>query len=262
MKTHGFNMLRKHIKIEPALFYYECDRLGMAVFQDFVNCGAYSFLRDTALPTLGIKKGIRVKRSEKMKEAFTETALGTQKLLAPYPSVLLYTVFNEGWGQFDADQTYRKFRKADPTRLYDSTSGWFRETESDVDSHHVYFKALKLPTPKEKPLFLSEFGGYACKIPGHSFVEQGEYGYRFFRDANAWEDAVIALYENEVLPLVEKGLCATVLTQLSDVEEETNGLLTYDRLAKGDPARFAEVAKKIQGVWENFVSRLEKTKTM
>ena len=262
MKAHGFNMLRKHIKIEPQIFYYECDRLGMAVFQDFVNCGKYSFLRDTALPTLGIKKGIRVKRSVKAKKAFLETALETQKLLAPHPCVLLYTVFNEGWGQFDADKAYELFRKADPTRLYDTTSGWFFETESDVDSHHVYFKKLKLPRGQKKPLFLSEFGGYACKIPDHSFLEKGEYGYRFFRDAASWENAVLALYENEVLPLAERGLCATVLTQLSDVEEETNGLLTYDRIPKGNPARFAETAEKIRAVFGKFADGLEKEETL
>jgi len=260
MKSHGFNMLRKHIKIEPALFYYECDRLGMAVFQDFVNCGRYSFLRDTALPTLGIKKGIRVKRSQKEKDAFIQTALETQKLLFPYPSVLLYTVFNEGWGQFDADACYEFFRKADPTRLYDATSGWFTEEKSDVDSHHIYFKAVKFPEKREKPLFLSEFGGYACKIPGHSFIEKGEYGYRFFKEASEWENALVELYENEILPWVEKGLCATVLTQLSDVEEETNGLLTYDRIPKGNAARFADTAEKIRRGFEKFVNGLEKSK--
>ena len=262
MKAHGFNMLRKHIKVEPALFYYECDRLGMAVFQDFVNCGSYSFLRDTALPTLGIKKGIRVRRSAETKSSFIQTALATQKLLAPYPSVLLYTIFNEGWGQFDADKLYRLFKKADPTRLYDATSGWFWEKESDVDSHHIYFKKLKLPKGGKKPLFLSEFGGYACKIEGHSFLEKGEYGYRFFKKAEDWEEAVIALYENEVLPLVKLGLCATVITQLSDVEEETNGFLTYDRIPKGNAARFAEIGKKIREAFGNFVSGLEKDETL
>lgn len=262
MKAHGFNMLRKHIKIEPAVFYYECDRLGMAVFQDFVNCGKYSFLRDTALPTVGIKKGIRVKRSQKTREAFIQTALGTQKLLFPYPCVLLYTIFNEGWGQFDADTSYLRFQKNDPSRLYDTTSGWFAETKSDVDSHHVYFKHLKLPRATEKPLFLSEFGGYACKIPGHSFIEKGEYGYRFFKNVSDWEDAVVDLYENQVLPSVERGLCATVLTQLSDVEEETNGLLTYDRIPKGDATRFAKTAEKIQSTFEKFVCGLEKSEMM
>ncbi len=262
MKAHGFNMLRKHIKVEPAVFYYECDRLGMAVFQDFVSNGSYSFLRDTALPTLGIQKGIRVKRGNETKSNFLQTALATQKLLAPYPSVLLYTVFNEGWGQFDADKLYHVFKKSDPSRLYDATSGWFREKESDVDSRHIYFKRLKLPTGGDKPLFLSEFGGYACRIEGHSFLEKGEYGYRFFKKASEWEDAVIDLYESRVLPLAEKGLCATVLTQLSDVEEETNGLLTYDRIPKGDPARFAKAAKKIRAAFENFVNGLEKDETL
>lgn len=262
MKAHGFNMLRKHIKIEPALFYYECDRLGMAVFQDFVNNGKYSFFRDTVLPTLGIQKGIRVKRSQKEREAFLQTARKTQIHLMPYPSVLLYTVFNEGWGQFDADESYGYFRACDPTRLYDTTSGWFRETESDVDSRHIYFRKPNLPKPKDKPLFLSEFGGYSCKIASHADAKKRSYGYRFFRDATEWEDAVLELYEEGILPLAEKGLCATVFTQLSDVEGETNGLLTYDRIPKGNAARFASVSEKIRAAFGNFVNGLEKDETL
>ena len=157
---------------------------------------------------------------------------------------------------------YELFHKKDPSRLYDTTSGWFFEKKSDVDSHHVYFKKLKLSQKGEKPLFLSEFGGYACKIPKHSFVEHGEYGYRFFRDPKEWENAMEELYENQVLPLAENGLSATVLTQLSDVEEETNGLLTYDRIPKGDPARFAKLAKKIRTAFEKFALGLEKDKTL
>ena len=262
MKAHGFNMLRKHIKVEPQIFYYECDRLGMAVFQDFVNCGTYSFIRDTALPTMGIQTGIRAKRTEKMQHAFLENATGTQELLAPHPCVLLYTIFNEGWGQFSADELYERFRRQDPTRLYDSTSGWFRETKSDVDSRHVYFCEIELPEPDEKPLFLSEFGGYSFRLNDHAPSKQKAYGYRFFGDRKAWEDAVIELYEKEILPYAEKGLCATVLTQLSDVEGEVNGLLTYNRIPKGDASRFSEVAKKIRRAFENFADGLEKEETL
>ncbi len=259
MKKMGFNMLRKHIKLEPEIFYWECDRLGMAVFQDMINNGKYSFLRDTALPTLGIKKGIRVKRSKREKEAFLKTSLEIQKKLYNHPSVLYYTIFNEGWGQFDADLCYDILKKEDPSRIYDATSGWFFETKSDVESHHIYFKKLKLPFSGHRPLILSEFGGYACKIQGHSFLEKGEYGYRFFKKAEEWEKSLADLYEKEVLPLVKKGLCATVLTQLSDVEEETNGLITYDRkVIKGNRETFSSVAKKIKEAFgKNFPADLK-----
>ncbi|MBR5295221.1 MAG: glycoside hydrolase family 2 [Clostridia bacterium] len=254
MKKCGFNLLRKHIKLEPEIFYYECDRLGIAIFQDMINNGKYSFFRDTLLPTLGIKKGIRVKRTKEEKEEFLKTCIGIQKVLHNHPSVLYYTIFNEGWGQFDSDFCYDLLKKEDPSRICDTTSGWFFETKSDVDSHHIYFKKLKLPIPSEKPAVLSEFGGFSCKIKGHSFLDKGEYGYRFFKDKKEWAKAIETLYEKEVLPLAEKGLCATVLTQLSDVEEETNGILTYDRkITKAEPEKFFSLAKKIKDAfYKNF----------
>jgi hypothetical protein len=239
-------MLRKHIKLEPELFYYECDRIGMAVFQDMINCGPYSFLRDTALPTLGIKKGIRANISEKAKKKFLETCFGIQDLLFSHPSVLAYTIFNEGWGEFDPDGCYLAFKQRDPSRIYDATSGWFFGKKSDVESHHVYFKKLNLKKA-ERPMVLSEFGGYSLKIAGHSFLPKGEYGYRFFKDNAKWEEAIRALYEKEVKPLIKKGLCATVLTQLSDIEEETNGVFTYDRKKqKGKTETFAAIAKDLK----------------
>ncbi len=248
MKACGFNMLRKHIKVEPALFYYECDRLGMAVFQDMVNAGEYSFLRDTALPTLGIRSGITHSVPEKTKKAFLDTALGTLEALYHFPSVLYYTIFNEGWGQFDADRCYQICKEKDPSRIYDATSGWFTQKESDVVSEHIYFKKIKLFAKKGRPLILSEFGGYSLKIPGHCFNEKNTYGYRFFTDKKAFQKALFDLYEKEVLPCIEnEGLCATVLTQVSDVEDETNGLLTYDRvILKVDEAPMRRLAKRLQ----------------
>ncbi len=255
MKSCGFDLLRKHIKIEPSIFYYACDRLGMLVFQDHVNAGGYSFLRDTVLPTLGIKRHIRVHRSEKMKQAFLAQALSVQDHLRSHPSVLLYTVFNEGWGQFDADLCYQKLKKDDPTRLFDTTSGWFYEKESDVDSHHIYFKIPRLTVKKERPCILSEFGGYSLSVPDHSFAGKSRWGYRFFRDKASWEKAMLSLYEEGVLPLAKKGLCATVLTQLSDVEGEENGLLTYDRaVLKANAPAFSRMAQRIREAFDQFIS--------
>ena len=229
MKSLGFNMLRKHIKVEPEIFYYYCDLYGMAVFQDMVNSGKYSFLRDTALPTLGIKKGIRQKASDYRKEIFEDICRETLDQLHNHPSVVYYTVFNEGWGQYDADRLYTELKTYDPTRIYDATSGWFFEKESDVDSHHIYFKKLSLTASPDRPLVLSEFGGYSYKVAGHSANEKKTYGYRFFKEKAPFEDALDSLYRDEVIPLVAKGLAATVYTQVSDVEDETNGLFTYDR---------------------------------
>lgn len=229
MKALGFNMLRKHIKTEPDIFYYYCDLYGMAVFQDMVNSGKYSFLIDTALPTIGFKRGIRHRASKKRKYFFEAAARQTVEQLYNHPSVVQYTIFNEGWGQYDDERIYSELKTLDPTRLYDTASGWFKPRKSDFQSEHIYFKPVKLKSNGEKPLFLSEFGGYSYKIKEHSFNLDKTYGYKMFKDKNAFVKAMQDLYLNEIIPAVEKGLCATVLTQLSDVEDETNGILTYDR---------------------------------
>ncbi len=247
MKKLGFNMLRKHIKIEPALFYYECDRLGMAVFQDMVNNGNYSFVIDTALPTVWRRSGVAHRASAARKRAFEESATATQELLFNHPCVVYYTIFNEGWGQYkDADRVYDLLKARDPSRIYDTASGWFRTQRSDVQSEHVYFKPVKL-TVGERPLVLSEFGGYSCKLRGHAFNLDKTFGYRFFTDPLAFEDALVALYQNEIVPLAASGMSAAVLTQVSDVEDETNGLLTYDRqVLKVSPARMQQIAEQLK----------------
>ena len=229
MKALGFNMLRKHIKIEPDIFYYYCDLYGMAVFQDMVNSGKYSFFIDTALPTIGFKRGVRHRATKQRKYFFEAAARQTVNHLYNHPSVVQYTIFNEGWGQYDDERIYNELKALDPTRLYDTASGWFKPKKSDFQSEHIYFKPIKLKADGKKPLFLSEFGGYSYKIKEHSFNLNKTYGYKKFEDKNAFVKAMQDLYLKEILPAVERGLCATVLTQLSDVEDETNGILTYDR---------------------------------
>ena len=248
MKNLGFNMLRKHIKIEPAYFYYACDRLGMIVFQDMVNNGDYSFLRDTALPTVGLKKlsDRYLHRDTATRQAFMRAMEETVAQLRDHPSVCCWTIFNEGWGQFDSENMYHRLKEMDSTRFIDTASGWFHGATSDVESEHVYFKPVKLK-PSVKPISLSEFGGYVYRVDGHVFNPDKAYGYRIFGDHQKFEDALIALYEKEVIPHIGTGLCATVYTQLSDVEDETNGLLTYDRkVCKADPARMREIAAKLK----------------
>ncbi len=228
MKECGFNTLRKHIKIEPQLFYYYCDKLGMFVFQDFVNSGGYNFLIDTALPTIGLKKGITHFASKKRKDNFILMNKKMLDNLYNHPSVIYYTIFNEGWGQFEADKMYTLFKSYDNTRVFDTTSGWFFTKKSDVKSEHIYFRKLKLKKDT-RPLILSEFGGYSYKASDHSFNPDKTYSYRFFDDNQKFQQALFELYENEVKESVKNGLQGAIYTQVSDVEDETNGLLTYDR---------------------------------
>ncbi|MBQ6706699.1 MAG: MFS transporter [Clostridia bacterium] len=246
MKKLGFNMLRKHIKVEPELFYYYCDKYGMIVFQDMVNSGRYHYLLDTVLPTVGLKKGITHSATDRRRELFEQTAAQTLDLLYNHPSVCYYTVFNEGWGQYDADRMYEKLKALDPTRVFDATSGWFTEKNSDVTSEHIYFKKIRLHTRPDRPAVLSEFGGYSCKVPEHSFNLDKTYGYRFFTTLADFEKALTDLYLHEVIPAIKDGLCAAVLTQVSDVEDETNGLVTYDRqVMKVQEQAMQEIKKRL-----------------
>ena len=244
MKSLGFNTLRKHIKVEPQQFYYDCDRLGMLVMQDMVNNGHYSFIRDTALPTIGIKKlsDKHLHRDRLTRRAFFEVMEATVDQLQNHPCIIYWTIFNEGWGQFDGNAAYARLRELDSTRFIDTASGWFKVTDTDVDSEHIYFKPVKLKYT-DKPMVLSEFGGYAYKPAGHAFNPTGTYGYRFFKERADFENALVKLYEEEIIPAVKQGLCGAVYTQVSDVEDETNGLLSYDRkILKVDPARMRAIA--------------------
>ena len=250
MKKLGFNMLRKHIKVEPDEFYYQCDRLGMVVFQDMVNNGDYGYVRDTVLPTISLayqKRGDKnLHKDPKVRQRFIEGMNATVEQLKSHPCICQWTIFNEGWGQFDADAVYEEFIKLDDTRFIDSTSGWFRRKKTDVDSRHVYFRKVDLEA-KDKPLFLSEFGGYSCKIEGHSFNPDETYGYGKFTDREKFVEALTALYMEQIVPCAEKGLSAAVYTQVSDVEDETNGLRTYDRrIEKVTPAEMLPIAAALQ----------------
>ena len=248
MKALGFNTLRKHIKVEPEQFYYDCDRLGIVVFQDMVNNGHYSFLRDTALPTVGLQTlpDRHLHRDRATRQAFYDGAEKTVCQLKNHPSICYWTIFNEGWGQFDSDNVFLWFKKLDDTRFVDATSGWFRRKLSDVDSRHVYFKDIKL-CPGEKPLVLSEFGGYSYKPEGHVFNVEKTYGYGKFENPEEFIQAVEKLYREQVVPAYEKGLCAAIYTQVSDVEDETNGILSYDRKVVKLPAdRMQAIAQMLK----------------
>ncbi len=252
MKALGFNTLRKHIKVEPEEFYYQCDRLGMVVFQDMVNNDDYSFLRDTVLPTVGIqkRKDRKLHKDEAARKIFLETAEAVVQQLKNHPCICYWTIFNEGWGQFDADAVCEAFRKWDSSRFIDATSGWFRRQNTDVDSRHVYFKPIRL-TGRDKPLVLSEFGGFVYKPEGHAYNPDKTYGYGTCKTREAFSLKLRELYLMQVLPAVSKGLCAAIYTQVSDVEDEVNGLLSYDRkVCKMEPEELLPIAQALKEAME------------
>ena len=234
-KSMGFNMLRKHIKVEPMRWYYHCDRLGMLVWQDMPSGGGKYRFSTISLPLV-----TGVHRRDNRYRAFARTSsqgraeymdeLEEMVLqLFNAPSVALWVPFNEGWGQFDSTFVMERLRLLDPTRPVDPASGWHDQGAGDLRSLHVYFKPFRFRRDRRgRALALSEFGGYNLRVDGHCF-NQKDYGYRRLPDAAAlWRDFA-RLYEREVLPAVPRGLCAAVYTQLSDVEDELNGLMTYDR---------------------------------
>ncbi len=249
MKGLGFNMLRKHVKLEPERFYYDCDRLGMAVFQDMVNCGEYSYLRDTVLPNLGFRrrKDAALNTDPEARTHFLKAMEGTVRQLWNHPSVCMWTIFNEGWGQFDADPVYCRLREMDGSRFINSTSGWFAREKSDVESLHIYFTRLHLGK-RDLPQMLGEFGGWSLRTPGHCFNTEKTYGYKKYMEREAFVRDLRKLYLEQILPLIREGLCAAVYTQLSDVEDETNGLLTFDRrILKVMPEEFRDVSERLCG---------------
>ena len=261
MKRLGFNTLRKHIKVEPEEFYYQCDRLGMIVWQDMVNNGSYRYFRDTVLPTVGIQKrnDRRLHRDERSRNAFRQGAADAVNQLKNHPCICYWTIFNEGWGQFDSDRVCGWFRTLDATRFIDATSGWFRGKNTDVDSRHQYFGKLRLTGDGLRPLVLSEFGGKTWRVEGHIFNPDKTYGYGACPTREALNEAVAALYRESIVPAVEKGLCAAIYTQVSDVEDEVNGLITYDRrVVKLDADTMLPISRALQDAMEKTVASFEK----
>ncbi len=253
MKALGFNMLRKHIKVEPEQFYYDCDRLGMVVFQDMVNNSKYSFLTDTVLPTfLSQKLNDRKRHPDPVsRKAFLDAMEATVGQLKNHPCICCWTIFNEGWGQFDSTAAYHRLKAMDSSRFIDSTSGWFRGSESDVESLHIYFGMWHRMKPSKKPIVLSEFGGFTYSVSGHIFNPEKAYGYGTCKTPAELTQQLEKVYRNHVIPAVKMGLCASVYTQISDVEDEINGILTYDRkVTKVDPAAMNTIAKQLYSAIE------------
>lgn len=256
MKRLGFNMLRKHIKVEPLRWYYHCDRLGMLVWQDMMNGGeSYSPLSIYVFSNLRLRvKDDRYRyfsRSDEAGRTHYYEELGQMiDLLYNTVSLALWVPFNEGWGQFDALKAAEFIRKRDDTRPIDHASGWYDQGGGDIKSIHWYFRPYhhKQPPKEQRPICLTEYGGYNCAVPGHCWGEGAEFGYKKIADPAEFNRAFQKLMEEQIIPAKERGLAAAVYTQVSDVEGERNGLLTYDRkVCKANEAIFRAVNAKLTG---------------
>jgi len=240
MKKLGFNMIRKHIKIEPQRWYYHCDRLGMVVWQDMVNGGTYyrHWFVTYAATLISWKKWkmadiyprLLSRTHKEGRLEFVREMKETIRILKGHPSIAVWVIFNEGWGQFQTEDMTRIARSCDSTRLIDQASGWFDQKGGDLQSVHNYFFKLEFSAEEERATVLSEFGGYSLRVAGHSACRK-LYGYGTHRTL----DSLNVAYQEQMKKVKEqipKGLCASVYTQLSDVEEEMNGIFTYDREVK------------------------------
>lgn len=240
MKKTGFNMVRKHLKIEPERWYYHCDRLGLIVWQDMVNGGGkYRHWMVTYLATpvslLGLPTTDRVhfllaRSSKEGRQEYVRELGETIRLLRNHPSICTWVLFNEGWGQFDTNEMVRRARVLDPTRLVDEASGWYDQRGGDFVSIHNYFFPLFVHPEKERANVLTEFGGAVWYVPGHSFGKK-VYGYGVCESREAL-NRTYRQKNSEMTALIPKGLCGSVYTQWTDVEDEVNGIFTYDRAVR------------------------------
>jgi beta-galactosidase/beta-glucuronidase len=234
-KSMGFTMLRKHIKVEPLRWYYHCDRLGMLVWQDMPNGGgSYNPLVISAPLVTGLHLpdhlySLFARRNVKARAEFREELSGMLRHLYNCPCIAMWVPFNEGWGQFDAAEIVRQIRALDDTRSIDHASGWHDQGVGELRSEHVYFRRYAFrPDKRGRAVLLSEFGGYNHKVSGHVWGGR-DFGYRKFDTPAQLQAALEELYAQQIAPAYRQGLAAAVYTQLTDVEDELNGLITYDR---------------------------------
>ena len=252
IKSMGFNTLRKHIKVEPLRWYWHCDRLGVLVWQDMVSGGGKYLLGVISTPLIlgsHLKDNhyLLLRRKDKeMRDEFEKNLFQMIAHLYNVTSIAMWVPFNEAWGQFDSVRIGRKVEETDKTRTVDYASGWLDQGEGNFKSIHVYFRPYKYkPDKKKRCVILTEFGGYGREIKGHRYGDD-TFQYKGFNSEKELTDAVIKMYRRDIIPAKKLGLAAAIYTQLSDVEDELNGLITYDRkVIKMDKERILEMSREL-----------------
>ena len=231
-KDLGFNMLRKHVKIEPRRFYYWCDVLGVMVWQDMPSSSLTARGEgDTRTPESATQFELELKR---MIDSFYN-----------HPSIVMWVPFNEGWGQYDTVRITNWNMEYDPSRLVNNASGWTDHQVGHVHDIHAYPGPGMPPLEEERAVVLGEFGGLGLPIEGHTWQDRENWGYRSYETQEELTDAYVDLLE-KLRFLIGDGLAAAVYTQTTDVEIEVNGMLTYDRaILKKDPERARAAAMRL-----------------
>ena len=239
MKEMGFNTLRKHIKVESLRYYYHCDRLGMLVWQDFLNGGGVYRKWTIHMPLFlhfhhkDNDYKYFVREDEKARTMWLEEMHKLVTYLYNSPCIVLWTIFNEGWGQFNAKKVLPIAKEWDNTRLIDPHSGWHDQYIGDFKSLHVYYVRARKPWPwrvKKRCFIFSEIGGYSLRIEGHDNRNPDElFTYKDIKDKDAFVKEYKTFIDKDIKRLIPKGLSAFIYTQLSDVESELNGFITFDR---------------------------------
>ncbi len=257
IKKAGFNCLRKHIKVEPRRWYHICEEEGIVVIQDLVNGGSkYSQLLINLAPFLPLKisdkNPILGRGNPLSKKQFLEEMKETIRDLGNIPSICIWTLFNEGWGQFDTKECLEVLRNLDNSRAIDATSGWYDKKIGDFYSRHIYFRPVRLRNDKKRMMALTEFGGYVAYIEGHSWSAKS-FGYKNYKNLDALNNGLANLFEKEIRRAIKKArLNVSIYTQLSDVEEEVNGLVTYDRkVVKVDVTRMKKINDDLEKEYLN-----------
>lgn len=263
LKEMGYNTIRKHVKIEAERFYYHCDRLGMMVWQDMPNGGGeYNMVFVTHLPNASDRfaRGVsdrhygifKRKDGEGRRQYYTDLK-NMVSTLYNYPSIAVWVPFNEGWGQFDAVKATKEVREIDSGRLINEACGWFDQGGGDMYSIHNYRHKLKVKPQQDRVVALTEYGGYAYPVEEHLSCKK-EFGYQHYHSTEELTQNYKRLWEEEIYPNLQYGLCSAIYTQTSDIEEEINGVLTYDReIVKLDEDQVKEMNDKLYGMFDSLV---------
>jgi hypothetical protein len=236
----GFNMIRKHVKVEPARWYYYCDRMGILVWQDMPNGDKHA----TWSP-LGIHNGKQIERSKESADNFRHEWKAIMDDLMHFPSIVAWVPFNEGWGQFQTVEVTKETMAHDPSRLVNCASGGNDFPVGHISDLHRYPGPTIPQLESDRAAVLGEFGGLGLPLEGHTWQGKNNWGYRSYETKDALNDAYEQLIRR-LRPLVGEGLAAAIYTQTTDVEIEVNGFMTYDReVIKLDPEKTAALHKKL-----------------